>query len=402
MDISIVIVSYNVRHFLEQCLRSVYASTGGVAYEVLVVDNASADDSPRFIRQRFPKQQYPNLHIVANARNVGFGRANNQVLPRAKGDYVLFLNPDTLLGERTLADSLIFARCRPELGALGTMMLQTDGRFAPESRRGLPTPWTSLCKMSGLSSLFPKSRLFGRYYMRYLDRDHPCAIDIVSGAYMMVPRAALLSGGGFDEDFFMYGEDIDLSYRLLKSGRQNYYIPSPILHYKGESTHKSTYRYVHVFYGAMLIFFKKHFHKSACTIALPVKFAILLKALLELLWRQLRRFSRFLFPVRDNSMGRQLYVGRHVDDVKALAAQWGLDVTCLEGDAQTVVAADIAAAMPRGCVHVIFDLSNFSRTAVLDYFRHSDHRQHVGTYTPDSQTLITGSYTICLNTQIDE
>ena len=166
MDLSIIIVSYNVRYFLEQCLFSIYGSKGNFEYEVFVVDNASKDGSVNYIRHRFPHREYPTLHVIENVRNVGFGRANNQALERAKGKYVLFLNPDTLLAENTLADCLAFAESHEDLGALGVMMLQTNGLFANESRRGLPTPWTAFCKMSGLASLFPKSRIFGRYYMR--------------------------------------------------------------------------------------------------------------------------------------------------------------------------------------------------------------------------------------------
>lgn len=396
-DVSVVIVSYNVCDFIVQCLRAVFASEGDIGVEVFVVDNASSDDTPARLRRLFPKERYPGLHIVANRRNVGFGRANNQVLSRAGGRYVLFLNPDTLIGERTLAESVAFADAHPDLGALGTMMLNTDGSFAPESRRGLPTPWTAFCKMTGLATLFPRSRRLGRYYMRYLDAAAPAAIDIVSGAYMLIPRRAAIELGGFDKDFFMYGEDIDLSYRLLLSGRQNYYIPSPILHYKGESTHKSTYRYVHVFYGAMLIFFKKHFRHTAWTLAVPVRLAIVCKALLELLWRQVHRFGRFLVPSRREGMGRQLYVGSHVDRIQALAKQCGLDVSVLPITGAKPSYARIAAAVPRGCIHVIFDAADFSHTEMLDYFRRSDHRRHIGVFTPEDGTLITGSYVLKYN-----
>ena len=247
MDLSIIIVSYNVRYFLEQCLFSIYGSKGNFEYEVFVVDNASKDGSVNYIRHRFPHREYPTLHVIENVRNVGFGRANNQALERAKGKYVLFLNPDTLLAENTLADCLAFAESHEDLGALGVMMLQTNGLFANESRRGLPTPWTAFCKMSGLASLFPKSRIFGRYYMRYLDKNQPSEIEIVSGAFMLLKNDSLKRLGGFDEQFFMYGEDIDLSYRMLRGGMKNYYMPTPMLHYKGKSTQKSSFRYVQYF-----------------------------------------------------------------------------------------------------------------------------------------------------------
>lgn len=397
IDISVIIVSYNVRYFLEQCLHAVWASRGNVELEVLVVDNASSDDTPAYLSQRFPAPDYPNLHVMANSGNVGFGRANNQALKRAKGDYVLFLNPDTLLTEDTLAEALAFARRHPDMGALGTMMLQTNGNFANESRRGLPTPWTACCKMTGLAALFPRSHRFGRYYMRYLDKRQAAEIEVVSGAFMMIPRKVLESEGAFDERFFMYGEDIDLSYRLLQAGLKNYYIPSPILHYKGESTQKSTYRYVHVFYGAMLIFFKKHYHHYASVIAFLIKTAIFVKAFLALLGQMMHRFKTFVMPDNVRQTGRQLYVGHHAEDVLAIAEQNGLDVVCLDGDETTTVPQQIAAAIPPGCVHVIFDTADFSRRYVLDYFRNSNHKQHIGTYSPKTQCLITGSYTLPLS-----
>ena len=238
MQLSIIIVSYNVKYFVEQCLLSIYRSEGipPDEFEVLVIDNFSADHSVPYLRQQFPAADYPQLHLIANNRNVGFGKANNQALKQAKGKYILFLNPDTLLTEHTLADVLRFAETKADLGALGAHMLQTNGHFALESRRGMPTPWVSFCRMSGLGTLFPHSRLFGRYYLSFLPIGQPHAIDIVSGAFMMVPHRALQQNGGFDEDFFMYGEDIDLSYRLLQQGLQNYYCPTLMLHYKGEST----------------------------------------------------------------------------------------------------------------------------------------------------------------------
>jgi GT2 family glycosyltransferase len=391
MDLSIIIVNYNVRYYVEQCLRSIEAASASLDVEVFVVDNASSDRSTEYLRRRFPRRDYPQLHIVANARNVGFGKANNQVLSRAQGRYVLYLNPDTLLGEHVLEQSVAFADAHKDLGALGVMMLHTNGAFALESRRGLPTPWVSFCKMSGLSALFPRSRSFGRYYMRYLNLHQPASIDIVSGAFMMIPRVALEQEGAFDERFFMYGEDIDLSYRLLKSGRQNYYIPAPILHYKGESTHKSTYRYVHVFYGAMLLFFKKHYRHYSWLMAIPVQVAILLKALIELLWRQMRHFRYFLFPHREGENATQLYLGSHGAEIRKIAEQWGLNISCVATDEAHLAPGEAEALVPKGCVHIIYDLDDFSRETVLSRFYSSQHRYHIGTYATRTKVLITGS-----------
>ena len=235
MQLSVIIVSYNVRYFIRQCLDSLFRSSlaAAIDVEVFVVDNDSKDGTIPYLKDAFASQLDANnnnvrLHLIANRHNVGFGRANNQALRHCKGDYVLFLNPDTIVTEHTLIDCLSTAREQPKLGAIGVAMLQTNGQIAPESRRGLPTPWVAFCRMSGLTKLFPKSRRFARYYMSYLSQEETAPIDIVSGAFMFCNRAALNEVGEFDEDFFMYGEDIDLSYRFLKAGYQNFYVPTPI------------------------------------------------------------------------------------------------------------------------------------------------------------------------------
>ena len=210
----------------------------------------------------------------------------------SKGEYILLLNPDTIVAENTFADFVEFMDSHPDSGGCGAYMLRTDGTFALESRRGLPTPFVSFCKMSGLSSLFPKSRLFGRYYMRYLDEREVNNIEVISGAYMFLRREALDKAGLLDEDFFMYGEDIDLSYRILKSGYRNYFVPSPILHYKGESTEKSSYRYVHTFYQAMHLFFKKHYSHYSFLASIPVSMAIWGRAILAFIGNQFRHRRR--------------------------------------------------------------------------------------------------------------
>lgn len=392
MDISIIIVSYNVRHYLEQCLHSVFAAANGMSVEVFVVDNASADGTVAYLRKRFPRSSYPTLHIMANSHNAGFGRANNQAVRRAKGKYVLFLNPDILLTEHTLKDSIDFAERHPEMGGLGTMMLHTNGTFANESRRGLPTPWTAFFKMCGLASLFPRSRTFGRYYMRYLDQEQPAEIEIISGAYMMVRHHVLEECGLFDEAFFMYGEDIDLSYRILKAGYHNYYIPSPILHYKGESTQKSSYRYVHVFYGAMLIFFHKHFRHYRIGLSLLIKTAIFVRALFALAAQQAKNLKKFLFPERLRFEGKQLYVGCHEDDIKRLAEQWGITVECVRSDERTHPLPRFPEkARTEQFRHVIYDTSDFSRAYILEAFRTSGHKSAIGTFSPQTGLLITGS-----------
>ena len=284
MKLSVIIVNYNVKYHLEQCIRSVQKASEGLNADIWVVDNASSDGSLDYLQPLFP-----DIHFISNTENVGYSRANNQAIRESKGEYVLLLNPDTIVAEDTLKGCVDFLDAHPKVGATGVRMLNADGTFAPESRRGLPTPFTSFCKMTGLSALFPKSRIFGKYYMKYLDADEANPIEVISGAFNMLRRKALDEVGLLDEKFFMYGEDIDLSYRMLLGGWQNYYIPYSILHYKGESTQKSSFRYVHVFYNAMLIFFNKHFGKKYFLIGYLIQLAVVFRALLDMLIRLLDR-----------------------------------------------------------------------------------------------------------------
>ena len=253
MKLTVVIVNYNVKYYLEQCLLSLYRAVENIPTEVIVVDNASTDGSPEYIAERFPQLTY-----IYNKRNVGFACANNQAMEKARGEYVLLLNPDTLLPETNIAEVLEFMDTHPDAGACGVKMLAPDGHFLPESKRGYPSPATSFWKLTGMHRIFPDNPRFDGYYLSRLDENAVHSVPVLAGAYMMLRRKALNSSGLLDEDFFMYGEDIDLSCRITEAGYKNYYLPYPILHYKGESTSKESYRYVRVFYGAMDIFFCKH------------------------------------------------------------------------------------------------------------------------------------------------
>ena len=268
MKLSVVIVSYNVRNYLEQCLQSVQKALEGIEGEVFVVDNHSDDDSVVTIRE-----QYPWVRLIENQENLGFSKANNQAIRQSQADYVLLLNPDTVVVEDTLRGVLTFMDEHPKAGGAGVMMCYEDGSKAPESRRALPTPWVAALKMLGFTK---------RYYMSHLPWDQPCRIEVISGAFCLLRHEALKTIGLLDEDFFMYGEDIDLSYRLLKGGWENWYLPYSIIHYKGKSTQKSDYRYVHVFYQAMLIFFQKHYSHLSMVYTVPVKMAIYFRAFIAL------------------------------------------------------------------------------------------------------------------------
>lgn len=254
VDVSVVIVNYNVREFLAQALRSVQAASEGLVVETWVVDNNSIDGSVDMVRQ-----DHPGVRVIANTENVGFGAANNQAIAQAAGRYILILNPDTILQEDTLTLFVSFMDARPSCGAAGCQILNPDGTFAPESRRSFPTPATAFYRLTGLSRLFPRSPVFGRYNLTHIPREEECAVDALSGSCMFVRKAALDDSGAFDEDFFMYGEDLDLCFRIQEAGWGIRYTPgTQIIHYKGESTKKGEVRYVRLFYGAMLLFIEKH------------------------------------------------------------------------------------------------------------------------------------------------
>ena len=269
MKLSVVIVSYNVRQYLTACLDSVAKALDGIEGEVFVVDNNSSDDSVETIAR-----DYPWVHLINNKENLGFSKANNIAIRQSKGEYVLLLNPDTIVAEDTLRGVVAFMDNTPKAGAAGVRMHNGDGTLSPESRRAIPTPWVAALKMLGMTK---------KYYMSYLSWDKPEKIEVVSGAFFMIRRAALDQVGLLDEDFFMYGEDIDLSFRILKGDWQNWYLPYDIVHYKGQSTQKSDFRYVHVFYQAMLIFFRKHYSHLSFFFTLPVKIAIYFRASLALI-----------------------------------------------------------------------------------------------------------------------
>ncbi len=280
MRLSVIIVSYNVSAFLEQCLLSVRRALQGIDGEVWVVDNCSSDDSVDMVRRRFPEVQ-----LIANDKNAGFAVANNQAIRHSEGEYVLLLNPDTLLEEDVLRQCLCFMDEHPEAGAMGVRLVDGSGRYLPESKRGFPTLWVSFCKMTGLSALFPRSAYFNGYYLGHLDTEQTHAVEVLAGCFMFIRRRALERAGLLDEAFFMYGEDIDLSYRIRQAGFQNYYYPSVrVLHYKGESTQKDSFRYVKRFYEAMVIFARKHFQRRGASILVFwLQTAIALRAVAALL-----------------------------------------------------------------------------------------------------------------------
>lgn len=258
-DISVLIVNYNVKDYLLQCLRSLYRSEGDVSFEIVVVDNASNDGSVDDLQNVFPDVKW-----VALDENIGFGRGNNAGLAHCTGRYVLFLNPDTIVAPDTFVAMVNYLDHHPDVGIAGCKVLNPDGTFQLACRRGLPTPWASFCKLFGLQALFPSVKVFSGYNLTYRSIDETYPVDALIGAFMIAPMSIIRDVGGFDPAFFMYGEDVDLCYRIQKTGKKVMYVPTTtIIHFKGESTRRSSMDDVKVFYDAMEIFAKKHFGANA-------------------------------------------------------------------------------------------------------------------------------------------
>lgn len=393
MKLSVVIVNYNVKHYLYQCLESLHKAIQGLEAEVYVVDNHSRDGSVKYVSKRFREVNY-----VESNHNLGFARANNIAIRQSESEYVLLLNPDTVVAEDTIKKAVEFMDQHPKAGGLGVKMLKTDGSKAMESRRGLPTPMTSFYKMAGLCKRFPGSKRFGHYYMSYLPWEEPAQIEVISGAFCMLRREALEKVGLLDEDFFMYGEDIDLSCRLLKGGFENWYIPETILHYKGESTQKSSFRYVHVFYEAMLIFFRKHYGSSSLWLTVPIKMAIYLKATLALIQMQTSKIRKALgfFSPRRNREPDYIFFGsqtaiaqcRKLARKKGLSGEFYVANEIKQPDGHISLLKNIDTS--RNHVYIVYDIEAYSFKAILDIFeRASTDKVMIGTYNPKTKSIIT-------------
>lgn len=274
IDLSIIIVNYNVKEFLKNLLASIKKASKNLSTEIIVVDNASDDGSVEMIKDKFPE-----IILIENKINIGFGKANNQGLAIAKGNFILLINPDTLVAEDTFVKMIEFFNSHPEVGMAGCKILNPDGTLQLACRRSFPGPWTAFTKVTGLSSLFPKSKLFARYNLTYLDENQTYEVDAISGSFMMMRKEVFEKVGGFDEQFFMYGEDLDLCYRIQKAGYKIFYVHSTqIIHYKGESTKRSSLDETRIFYQAMHLFVKKHL-SSSFIVEMMLRFAIAIRTL---------------------------------------------------------------------------------------------------------------------------
>ena len=388
MKVSVVIVSYNVSHYLLQCLDSIKSALRGIEGEIIVIDNHSRDDSVSLVRRC-----HPEATVIESLHNLGFAKANNIAIRQTKGDYVLLVNPDTLIEENTIKDVVNFLDDNQHAGAAGLMMVNADGTPAPESRRAVPTPMTAFYKFSGLCSMFPKSRRFGKYYLGFLPWDSPQRIEVVSGAFCMVRRTTLDAIGLLDEDYFMYGEDIDLSCRILKAGYENWYLPSRIVHYKGESTQKSSFAHVHVFYRAMLIFIRKHYSHHAAILSVPIQAAIFVKALAAAVvttYHKMMKSLGFPYPSRATSsmefhcFGPEATIEacRQICSTHAVTAHYHVTT-----DASYI--NKVVSCIKRQSV-IVLDPSSLGFSAVIDILiTHSHAPVTLGTYHPTTNSIIT-------------
>ena len=383
--LTVVIVSYNVKDYVCQCLLSLRRALRDIDAEVCVVDNHSSDGTVDFLREKFPE-----IKVIASPHNLGFARANNMAIRQTESEFVLLLNPDTFVGEQTIRQSLDFMDEHAEAGGLGVRMLKIDGSDALESRRGLPTPMVAFYKMVGLCARYPKHRRFGQYYMGYLSWDEAARIDVISGAYCLLRRKALDEIGLLDEDFFMYGEDIDLSYRLLKGGYENWYLPSKILHYKGESTEKSSFRYVHVFYKAMLIFFRKHYSQMSLLLSLPIKITIYGKAFTTLLQIQMGKLRRYLgFVERRPQPPLYIFLAttENLEKCRKIAVGKGLEAQYFEAVPDGHLSMELPADRP---ICAVYDTSAYRFEEILELFsKNPVGNVKIGTFLPENNMIIT-------------
>lgn len=376
MKISVVIVNYNVKYYVGQCIDSVRRALQGIDSEIIVVDNHSRDGSVDYL------SKIEGVRIIESGHNLGFSKANNIAIRQSTAEYVLMLNPDTIVAEDAIRMIIDFADSHPQAGGIGVRMYNDWGTTARESRRGLPSPMTSFYKIIGLSKRLPQHRKYGRYYMGWLPWDSPSRIEVVSGACFLVRRKALDEVGLMDEDYFMYGEDIDLSYRLLKSGWENWFVPADIIHYKGESTQKTSFNYVHVFYNAMLIFMRKHYSHLSWLIIWPLQIAVYFIALLALMATLFDRMKKSLgFGGRYKIEFPVLYLeGSNTmkEKCRAIAMRKGLSVIdSLDDCKQNIVVR-------------VFDPSDMSYADIIKHMSESaNNRVRLGLYHNDKDIIIT-------------
>ncbi len=276
--LSIIIVNYNAEKFLKDCIKSIYTETKGISFDIWVVDNASCDNSVQMVKECFPE-----VKLIENTQNVGFAKANNMAVSKSEADYVLLLNPDTLILGNAVEKMVEFMDKNPQVGISGCKVLNKDGTLQFACRRSIPTPKVAFFRLAGLSKLFPNSRIMAKYNLTYLDPDKSSEVDSVSGSFLMIRREVIDSIGLLDEQFFMYGEELDWCLRAKKAGWKVMYWPyAEIIHYKGECTRFNSRRATFEFYRSMYLFHRKHFARHySCVVNSVIYIGIILKAIIS-------------------------------------------------------------------------------------------------------------------------
>ena len=391
LNISVVIVNYKVPDYVHQCILSLKKALSNYRYEIFVVDNNSMDESVECI-----KKWHPDVRLIENNDNLGFSKANNIALKIAKGDFLLIINPDTFVPENLIDDCMSFMKNHQNAGAIGVKMFSAQGRFAPESKRGVPKPFTAFCKLIGLCRIFPKNKLFGRYYLGYIDNNKEADIEILSGACMFIRHKVLEEVGLFDEDYFMYGEDIDLSYRILKAGYKNCFIPTPIIHYKGESTQKISYQYVNNFNKSMIVFFRKHFSFYSWILEIPILLAVYIKAAFGYIKVGLYKFLGLRPSVQEVAGLKKFLVftsvGEGTDPAFKILKKYGYctDVKMID---ERVMNNGHLALNDNGKEYdfIVYNTDDFTYKQIISFFTKNDKggKVELALYHPDVNKIIT-------------
>jgi GT2 family glycosyltransferase len=368
-DVSVVIVNYNVRYFLEQCILSIQAASYNLAIEIIVVDNLSTDESCTMLQQKFPE-----VILIQNNENQGFAKANNQGVAISKGEYVLILNPDTVVAEDTLTKILNFAKTKQNLGALGVKLIDGSGKFLPESKRGIPTPQVSFNKLFGISS-----KQTGKYYATHINENETGIVDILVGAFMFVKKEVYDEVNGFDEDYFMYGEDIDLSYKILNKGYQNYYYAkTQVVHYKGESTKKDV-KYLKYFHSAMKIFYRKHFKLNKL-------YDFIMSFGIEL-WYLLKYFRFIKFKEEERVVINKMYFGEDALVVNYLRNNYLLIHESLIDNIEEIKSI-IKLKKVEG---IVFDNTTISNKKIIEHFEKLNNQRVIFKIHPRTTNFLIGS-----------
>lgn len=365
MQLSIIILNYNVRYFLELCVLSVQNAIQNIDAEIIVIDNNSQDDSCEMMKRRFP-----NVKLIENKENLGFPKGNNIGVAAAKGEYICILNPDTVVAEDTFTKVLAFAKKQKDLGIVGVKLIDGTGNFLPESKRGIPTPFVAFTKITGLYKFFPKT--FGEYYAQHLSENETGKVDILVGAFMLMKRDLYNEIGGFDENCFMYSDDIDLSYMALKKGKSNYYIhETSVIHYKGESTVKDE-TYMKRFQEAMNFFYKKHFRVS-------ILFSVFMKMGI-LLFSMVKKFQGK--PKPKSSPEKYILVSEDEVLREKLENKW-----------QTLVEhQDITKSFAKNeKAEIIFDQNQLDFKTIIQAFETNKNKNFTFKIIPESSDFVIGS-----------